>query len=775
MAIYKVKPWATGNNNGSSWEDAFTSLQSALASASSGDIIWVAQSVYKPGSKRTDSFELKDGITVYGGFAGDETSLEQRDIEKNVTYLSGDIGKKRDNRDNNYTVVKLNSGSTATLDGFIVQDGNSNDDGGGVYNDGNLTLKNVVVRYNLAANSGGGIFNNGTLTITDSTVADNFAIGDSPTSGGGGLINAAVSATITNSIFSGNGANQGGAIRNDTNLQLNNSKLIGNTAYGNRKGGGVANFDTANVSDSIIAGNTNDDFANSFESITGTNTSGGNNIIGNGDSINGFTDGSNADKVGKKYNRIAVVLNETFDNDSQFSKSSKFFSDGSKDYFGISDGDTQNNYGSGNPPSGIKTYTGFTNKFLTGQDLDGEGASLPITLTWSNLDISWLTNLQFSGDFASLFDSPGDIDAADFIKIYYSIDGGQEQNLLWFSGENFSSTSFNGVFLQDTNFDGVGNETELGNAAQNFTTAISGTGSKLDLKLEISLNADDEDFALDNFLITGITAPIQGTETKDSLLGTSSHDQINGFAGNDYLKGKEGDDIIDGGADNDRLYGDDGEDNLTGGTGNDYLNGGNDKDSLEGGEGKDRLYGGDANDTLIGGAGNDYLNGGFGVDFLDGGEGKDRLYGGDLNDILIGGSGNDYIDGGSGNDEIIGVDIVSFGVGEIDRLWGGEGKDTFVLGNENRSFYDDGKKTNKGRSDYAFIRDFDVIDDDIQLFAGEDYYLDVTRGSSSVYIDNDGVQGLSRNDELIAVIKGVSLNEGRINNLPGFSFVGFEE
>ena len=160
------------------------------------------------------------------------------------------------------------------------------------------------------------------------------------------------------------------------------------------------------------------------------------------------------------------------------------------------------------------------------------------------------------------------------------------------------------------------------------------------------------------------------------------------------------------------------------------------------------------------------------MDSLDGGKGNDRLYGGDLNDILIGGSGRDYINGGDGNDAITGVDIVSFGVGEIDRLWGGDGEDTFILGNENRCFYDDGNNRNKGRSDYAFISDFDVNDDDILLFAGEDYYLDVTRGSSSIYIDNDGVKGFSRNDELIGVIKGVALNEGNIDgSSEGFNFV----
>jgi hypothetical protein len=768
MAKYRVKANSTGANDGSSWENAFISLQSALDKAKPGDEVWVAQGVYKPGNSRTDSFELKDGVSVYGGFAGNEISLEQRDIEKNVTYLSGDIGKKRDNSDNNYTVVKLSNDSTATLDGFIIQDGNSNDDGGGVYNDGNLTLKNAVVRYNLADDSGGGIYNNGTIDIIDSTVHTNFANGNSSTSGGGGLINTATWATITNSIFYNNGAKNGGGIRNDTSLQLNNSRLIANTAYEKGGGSGIANLGSASVSDSIIAGNANaDDIANNFESATGTNTSNGNNIIGNGDGISGFIDGNNGDKVGKKYNRIAVVLNETFDNNSQFTKSSKFFSDGSNDYFGIYN---QN-------ATDIKSYTGFTNYFLTGQKLQQKTTSPPITITWSNLDIKWLTNLQFNADFASFFDSSGDIDSDDFIKVYYTIDGGQEQNLLWLSGANFNSGSTNGIFSQDTNFDGVGDGQVLGNAAQNFTAAITGTGSKLKLKLEISLDEVNEDFAIDNFLITGITAPITGTEAKDSLLGTEVHDEIYGFAGNDYLKGKAGDDIIDGGADKDRLYGEDGEDTLSGGIGNDYLNGGDDKDSLEGGEGRDRLYGGNADDTLIGGAGNDFLKGGDGEDFLDGGEGKDRLYGGDLNDELIGGSGNDYIDGGDGNDEIIGVDRTTFGVGERDRLKGNVGKDTFILGDTERAFYNDGNNANAGKSDYAIIEDFNQDEDFIQLFAGEeDYYFGAIGGSTGIYIDNDNAEGLTRNDELIGLIRKGNFAEGMIDgSIQGFYFANTNE
>src|SRR5690606_38443502 len=102
-----VKWNATGTNEGSSWTDAYTSLQSALSAASSGDEIWVATGTYKPTTttNRTISFTLTNDVSVYGGFAGTEAFLSQRDWETNVTTLSGDIGAAGNNTDNSYHVV----------------------------------------------------------------------------------------------------------------------------------------------------------------------------------------------------------------------------------------------------------------------------------------------------------------------------------------------------------------------------------------------------------------------------------------------------------------------------------------------------------------------------------------------------------------------------------------------------------------------------------------------------------------------------------------------
>jgi hypothetical protein len=203
-----------------------------------------------------------------------------------------------------------------------------------------------------------------------------------------------------------------------------------------------------------------------------------------------------------------LVLNETFDDTSNFTTSTSLFSDGSADYLGLTGGSVED-FGGDSSPSRVKSYSGFDGGFLTGQDLDGEDADLPITFAWHGLNISGLTNLTFTGLFAESFEDPGDIDAADFIRLSYQIDNGGFQEFLWFSGADFSSNSgpSNGIFQQDTDFDGVGDGLALSDAAQTFSAAIAGTGSLLDLRFTVSLNAGDEDFAVDNFRVMGDRLP----------------------------------------------------------------------------------------------------------------------------------------------------------------------------------------------------------------------------------------------------------------------------
>jgi len=132
---YYVDIDATGNNDGSSWVDAFTDLQNAFNNAYVGMEIWVADGTYKhAGTNRNLAFLWEvDSLEVYGGFNGTETMLGQRNWMINRTIMSGDIGTQGDIADNCYAVFVGPFGSStnpinyALLDGFIIQDGNAND------------------------------------------------------------------------------------------------------------------------------------------------------------------------------------------------------------------------------------------------------------------------------------------------------------------------------------------------------------------------------------------------------------------------------------------------------------------------------------------------------------------------------------------------------------------------------------------------------------------------------------------------------------------------
>src|SRR5690606_282386 len=95
---FYVDDHASGDHDGSSWPDAFTKLQDALVRAKDGDEIWIAAGIYYPdeGIGQTacaqySTFNILPGVSVYGGFAGTETELEERDWEASPTVLSGDI------------------------------------------------------------------------------------------------------------------------------------------------------------------------------------------------------------------------------------------------------------------------------------------------------------------------------------------------------------------------------------------------------------------------------------------------------------------------------------------------------------------------------------------------------------------------------------------------------------------------------------------------------------------------------------------------------------
>ena len=154
---------------------------------------------------------MKDGVEVYGGFAGAETQLGQRDWVQHVTTLSGDIGVPGDSRDNSYEVVSsLSLNASARLDGFTITAGYAEGFNGDFYlQDGGMgngydsspTLTNLIFSSNTGRYGAGGMDNEygGSPTLTNVTFSSNFA-----GSGGGGMYNSDSSPTLTNVTFSSN-------------------------------------------------------------------------------------------------------------------------------------------------------------------------------------------------------------------------------------------------------------------------------------------------------------------------------------------------------------------------------------------------------------------------------------------------------------------------------------------------------------------------------------------------------------------------------------------
>jgi hypothetical protein len=216
----------------------------------------------------------------------------------------------------------------------------------------------------------------------------------------------------------------------------------------------------------------------------------------------------------------AQILTEPFNNDAQIVKSHQFFTDGSSDYLGIFDpaGLAHDFDGFPTPPTGVPNYTGNTGMYLIGEDLDGGPDPATQTLTWSGLNISGFTALMLSVDLAA---DLGGFDPTDQITFEANIDG---------TGFNVV-TQFNGSVTNGVATDGT---TNLSLAFQTITNAIAGTGNLLDLRLTITANAGNEEFAIDNVIVTGtplVACPhtVAGISPLSGPLGTEVTIQGTGF------------------------------------------------------------------------------------------------------------------------------------------------------------------------------------------------------------------------------------------------------
>jgi hypothetical protein len=219
--VHRVKWNATGANDGTSWSDAFTDLQSALTASAAGAEIWVAAGTYRPGlpGNRAATFQLVNGVALYGGFVGTEVAREQRNPLTNEAILSGDLGQNDtpgsypwysgsiNYGDNAYHVVTSTGNDSATiLDGVTVYGGYTIGAGwsggaGILVTGGSPVFNGCKISRNYGQLGGGMLLSGGTPSVIGCTFIENLIWG---TYGGGLNVGDNTMATVAYNVFRGN-------------------------------------------------------------------------------------------------------------------------------------------------------------------------------------------------------------------------------------------------------------------------------------------------------------------------------------------------------------------------------------------------------------------------------------------------------------------------------------------------------------------------------------------------------------------------------------------
>ena len=300
--------------------DADCSLREAIAAAVPGSTIIFASPL----------FDSPQVITLTSGELLISKNLTVNGTGANLLSISGN---------NQSRVFYLDLDADLTVNGVTITKGNGagtttpalNGTGGGIFSYyGKLTLTNSIISNNIGSEGGGGIYNAlGTLTLTKSTVRDNTS--DANNNGCcGGITNDNGTVTIIDSTVSGNSSFYGGGIYNLGTMTLVNTTVSGNVSTGNSAAGGIinsagtlnltnvtvtenksnatncfncaggiVNFDTVNLKNTIVAKNIVVD-ATAPPDFRGAVAAGSSyNLVGNGQEMTGIANNdANHNQVG---------------------------------------------------------------------------------------------------------------------------------------------------------------------------------------------------------------------------------------------------------------------------------------------------------------------------------------------------------------------------------------------------------------------------------------------------------------------------------------------
>ena len=284
QTIRFVKTTATGSGNGSSWENASGNLQVMINASNVGDQVWVGYGTYPLAA----TLEMKNGVNIYGGFFGNETSIAARQKSGSnpweftyTTILHGQNQVRVLNQATIFAVETVWDGVTITGGRVSIGIGDGGgaylrtngklinciitgnrarfDSGGGIYNAGGI-VSYCMVNNNIADAQGGGVYNSGTVSYC--TINGNIATaqGGGVSNIGGTVTHCTINENTTIAYSSSSFPNSGGGIYNNGGI-VSYCTISGNTAsganYNAASGGGIgcANTTTSIVRDCIVENN----------------------------------------------------------------------------------------------------------------------------------------------------------------------------------------------------------------------------------------------------------------------------------------------------------------------------------------------------------------------------------------------------------------------------------------------------------------------------------------------------------------------------------------
>jgi parallel beta-helix repeat protein len=293
----------TGGMGTACTQDTPCTLQTALAQATGGDTIYVAQGTYTGTGAAV--ITVTESITLAGGWDGAPTGDVVRDPDAYPTTLDGEWQRR---------VVYIGGTITPTIDGLIVTRGNATglggapydqDDGGGIYSEGaSPIVVNNVITNNLGSSStdtygeGGGIYlvnASATAVISGNTIISNTA-STGYTGYGGGIGLYESDATVEgNQVLSNTGSTADWGIGGGIWISRHHPRVVSNTIQWNKasaanepsgRGGGLyLSYTSSLVESNLIADNQTDPFkighGGGVYDLYGSPTLNGNRILSN--------------------------------------------------------------------------------------------------------------------------------------------------------------------------------------------------------------------------------------------------------------------------------------------------------------------------------------------------------------------------------------------------------------------------------------------------------------------------------------------------------------